>query len=526
MKPNLSLWNKSIVIFSACTAVTFSTACSQERSNQSSALLDRNDANNSYFSVGLVTYQNIHRCTATVIKPGVALTAKHCFQLKEIEEKNIRNVALSFPHASEEDKEPLFVRGTQIKKIVFDGPTSDIAYILYSPQATSRLKIDLSLGQSAGEPKKDSAAAIIGFPVEETVSPKFPKVVSKDCVFTGRSDYIRRTPNDSGYDGLLHETTCEGWWGMSGGPALGLESTGQMRVMGVVTHTFHLTPDGDIDGGHIKHDAFGQYIRDVAISPLSQATQLNEMLSADIDKLPLPTFDLDPKTYCGYQDLASLVMEAQAAVDFLKNSESFDPTFWVEAGQADFLQFFRDTIRVQNQKFKADRQTLETDIAWAKDVFSDYDALLDLPSLAKFKTQNIANLGVTSSIKECGDGACTNYGSFVVQVNKESTSAIFSQHHNGTARKIMKAVLGHELGHFILDHYLLKSKNYKTLTEAYEKEGAPKYHLTVDAVGMVLGGVTGTEFAEVLNSFKVNIFGDPRVEADSEDRIMCLTRLR
>lgn len=362
--------------------------------------------------------------------------------------------------------------------------------------------------------------------MEEKVSPKFPRVVSKDCVFTGRNDYIRPTPNDSGYDGLLFETTCEGWWGMSGGPVLGKDSTGQLRVVGVVTHTFHLTPDGDIDEGHIKHDVFGQYIRDVAISPLSQATQLKEMLSTDIDKLPIPTFDLDPKVFCGYQDLASLVMEAQSAIDFLKNSDSFDPTFWVQADQQDSLQFFRDSIRVQNQNFKAGRQAFETDIAWAKDVFSDYDALLALPSLVHFKSQNIANLGITSSFKECGDGACTDYGSFVVRLNKESTSAIFSQQSNGAARKTIKAVLGHELGHFIFDHYLLKSKGYKTLTEAYEKIGAPRYHLTVDAVGMVLGGFTASEFSKVLDSFKVNIFGDSRIVSDSEDRMMCLTKLQ
>lgn len=137
-----------------------STACG--KANHDSSLSDRIAADNSFFSVGLVTYENLHRCTATIVKHGLALTAKHCFQLDEIKDNNLRKVGINFRHASETDRNPLFVDGTKIKQIVFDGPTNDIAYILYDSTATLRLKLDLPLIQNPLLPKKNEVTAVVG----------------------------------------------------------------------------------------------------------------------------------------------------------------------------------------------------------------------------------------------------------------------------------------------------------------------------------------------------------------------------
>jgi hypothetical protein len=501
------------------------SACTEAK--QGSSTLDRDEAESNFFAVGLVTYENIHRCTATIVKHGVALTAKHCFQANEIEESNLRKIDLNFRHANDLDSAPVFVRGNHIKKIVFDGPSNDIAYILYEPSATSRLKLDLPLAERPSSPNKDATTAIVGYPVEERIDPQFPKVTSKDCSFTGKSDHIDPSENDNGYDGLLFETTCEGWSGMSGGPTLGFGPSGNAEVIGVVTHTFHLTATGEIDENHIKTDAFGNYIRDVAISPLSQAEQLNQTLALDIGSMPTPSPVLDPKSLCGYDDAAALIGEARNAVEFLKNSDSFDPLFWVAPdSSAELLTGLRYSIKTQNKNFKDGRAASEASLTWAKDVFADYDALLSSPGLSKFKSLDIANLGVTESYKECDTLACTDYGSFVVNINKEVTDTIFSKQSNNAARKTMKAVLGHELGHYILDFYLLKGKNYTSLHEALKELGALKYHLTVDAVGVMLGGYSQTEFADVLQgSLKSDVFGEPRLTADSADRVMCLTTL-
>lgn len=508
------------------SSVVVASACNE--GSQGSQTLARSDAESKFFAVGLVTYENTHRCTATIIKHGVALTAKHCFEDSEIEESHLRKVGLNFRHASDLDGSPVFVRGNQIKKIVFDGPTNDIAYVLYDSSATSRLKLDLPLAENPSSPGQDASTAIVGFPVEEKIVPQFPKVLSKDCSFTGKSGSIPPSENDSGYDGLLFETTCEGWWGMSGGPVLGFGSSGNPEIIGVVTHTFHLTDTGDIDEGHIRKDGFGDYIRDVAISPLSQAGQLKQTLALDVDSMLTPNPEIDPEVLCGFKDSAALLSEAQNAVDFLKQSDSFDPLFWVAPGSSnELLTMFRDMIKTQNESFKDARKASEASFAWAKDLFADYDALLAGADLSRFKDLDIANLGVTKSYNECDTVACTDYGSFIVRVNEEATTGIFSKHSHEAARKTMRAVLGHELGHFILDFYLVKGKGYPSLEEAYQDQGAIKYHLTVDAIGMVLAGYNKTEFADVLNNtLTSDIFGEARLVADSADRVMCLTKLK
>lgn len=160
----------------------------------------------------------------------------YCFPASEIENGNLRKVALNFSRASESDGSPVFVHGNQIEKIIFDGPSNDIAYVLYEPSATSRLKLDLSPVATPVPPAKDAATAIVGFPVEESVAPQFPKVVSKDCSFTGRSDFIQASENDTSYDGRLFETSCDGWWGMSGGRALGFGNPETPEIIGVTTY--------------------------------------------------------------------------------------------------------------------------------------------------------------------------------------------------------------------------------------------------------------------------------------------------
>jgi hypothetical protein len=524
MKQNL----KQTVKLAELLLLIFLAASACKKKNQDSRTLSRSEANGKFFAVGLVTYENMHRCTATIIKHGVALTAKHCFQTDEIEQGNLRKLGLNFRYASDNDVAPLFVHGNQIKKIIFDGSSNDIAYILYEPSATSRLKLDLPLAKNPSSPAKAALTAIVGFPVEEKITPQFPKVVSKDCSFTGKSGYIKPPENDSGYDGLLFETTCEGWSGMSGGPSIAFTGSKGSEIIGVVTHTFHLTATGEIDNSQIKADTFSSYIRDVVISPLSQAEQLKQILALDLDRIPTPSSALDVKALCGYDNSSSLLAEARTAVEFLKNSDAFDPLFWVAPGNSsDLLTVLRDAIKTENKALKDNRNTAETSIPWAKDVFADYDALLNSPNLAKFKSLDIAHLGITESYQACDTVACTDYGSFAVAINKDATAAIFSKLTSDAARKTMKAVLSHELGHYILDFYLLKGKGYASLEEAMKEEGSLSYHLTVDAIGIVLGGISKTEFADVLNnSLTSEIFGDRRLIADSADRVMCMTKLK
>lgn len=190
------------------------------------------------------------------------------------------------------------------------------------------------------------------------------------------------------------------------------------------------------------------------------------------------------------------------------------------------LPFLREAIKTQNQAFKDVRPVKESALTWASAVYRDYEDLLNSPSLSPFKNLDIAHLGVTESFKECDTVGCTDYGASVVRINRDATASIFAKQPQEAARKTMKAVLGHELGHFIFDFYLLKGKGYASLEEAQQSMGALKYHLTVDAVGMELGTHSASEFADILKvSLKSEVFGEPRFVGDSGERFLCLTKL-
>jgi hypothetical protein len=255
--------------------------------------------------------------------------------------------------------------------------------------------------------------------------------------------------------------------------------------------------------------------------------QLKEMMRVDVDTVPTPRTNIDISALCGYESSKDLLNEAHAAIEFLRDSQTFEPTFWLATDQSASLPFFRDMIAKQNQKFKSAKSDVLSKNVWGSGVFDDYQSMLNHASLSNFKIQDVANLGVTDSFEECDTVACTDYASFVVRVNRDAVNNLYAQHTGAIARKSMKAVLGHELGHFIFDFYLTKGKNYRTFDEARRSIDDLKYHLTVDAVGMVLSGNNRAEFSEILRtSLRTKIFGDSRLVADSQSRVTCLDGLK
>ena len=91
----------------------------------------RIEAGTLYPFVGII-HATGGRCSGTLLRHGLFITAKHCFKDQIKEPASFVNIRLVFSFSGEIDEENnLTITENQIESIVFDGTTSDIAYVLF-----------------------------------------------------------------------------------------------------------------------------------------------------------------------------------------------------------------------------------------------------------------------------------------------------------------------------------------------------------------------------------------------------------
>lgn len=484
----------------------------------------RVDGNLAYGSVGLISFNGAPTCSGTILRHGVFLTAKHCFEGRTYTESNILSWSLHFPLPSPGGQRSILVAGPKLKKIVMDSGDNDIAYILYDPLITrDRLSIDLTSYSSKSDLKLNPSAKIIGFPSQEMMFSKTPRVVTEDCQFTGIS---AKSP---GYQGMLAGTNCGAYWGVSGGPVFVKDSTTNKytKLAGVVTHTFAIDKDGSIDQSKIQKDQFGKYINDTNISPITDASILKSILSVDLSQLPNSEKNPVPTTKqaCGYSSFSELMTEASNAVMTIRTATHFKPTFWIDNNPA-LEKSAIDNMAIKNQSMEANRSFFEKKIPWARDIFQDIDRLRNTENLKAFKEKGIGQLTFTNDISECDTLECTNYFDFTILINIDAANHLFLKFENVIARKYLWAIFGHEYGHFILDYYYLASGRYSSYKEAHTTVNPLAYHLTVDAIGMLLTSTSRDSYKEVLrNIVTTEIMGERVWSGDIRQRLECLDKL-
>ena len=232
--------------------------------------------------VGLIKYTNGPVCTGFLVKHGVLATAKHCFSHKDINELNFDPKKLKVSFFTEEldpffPQLPLVIEGNDIIKLTLDSGSNDIAYIIYKREATID-KIDLPKMEINTDVDISNETNVfrVGFPMGE--NHVFDKVMTKDCQFTGKTDFFHPTITDPGYEGLLYDTDCPAWFGDSGGPVFErVENTEKDEVKetivihGVLAHTFEVNFAGEIEESSKERDSIGEFVKTSNFSPFRLA---------------------------------------------------------------------------------------------------------------------------------------------------------------------------------------------------------------------------------------------------------------
>ena len=225
--------------------------------------------------VGLILYQDQLRCTGTVLKPGIILTARHCFDNGV--GKELKSITVKLNKRKKDEDEELTI--TKITSLNFDSANADLAWIQYDQQETeSWSEIAPITIDRAKIPTSGTNLVVIGYPT--TADGRLIKILTTNCRRLAKEGTIGPLPRDPGYLGILYDTDCFAWKGNSGGPFFTIKNKGDSfeldQLIGVVTHTFDLTLQGDILSSALGKDQFGTFVKTVNFTSI--------LASADFDK--------------------------------------------------------------------------------------------------------------------------------------------------------------------------------------------------------------------------------------------------
>ncbi|MFZ8934340.1 MAG: trypsin-like peptidase domain-containing protein [Bacteriovoracaceae bacterium] len=236
--------------------------------------------NDAHPFVGLMRYKGDISCAVFVVKHGVAVTAKHCFEHYGINEDNFeaKELSMSFPKAGGNvDFLNTLVEGDDVHRLILDRGQNDIAYIIYKRETTlEEFKLNEFKVNDYAEIEEGTEVFRAGFPMGHNTV--FDKVITSGCTFTGDTGHFDSMVMDKGYEGLLFDTNCPAWFGDSGGPVFstGTDENGQNIVIihGVLSHTFEVNFLGEIEESSIHEDDIGKYVRTSMFSPFFLASDL------------------------------------------------------------------------------------------------------------------------------------------------------------------------------------------------------------------------------------------------------------
>ena len=152
------------------------------------------------------------------------------------------------------------------------------------------------------------------------------------------------------------------------------------------------------------------------------------------------------------------------------------------------------------------RSQSENDLATnppAKPIFEALEGLRRNPLLRPLTARHLPQIDLSTDGDQCDDPACTSYATYTITVPPAHL-------HEWPAAPGPAIILGHEIGHFVVDLTLSKSQR-KSLSPL-------AYHVLVDAVGVVLAEQS---IASLVATLRATRGGG---EGDVDQRLDCWTR--
>ncbi len=221
-----------------------------------------------YPFVAIVLDEGRHHCSGTLVRPDLLVTARHCLLARD-------KVSVVFPSDGvfrfgvTPAAGTVVVESKDVLSFEADAPSTsglaenDIAYMTLREGATRAIAGPLPAISFTPLPP-GRALALVGFPDYRPAPTN--RIESVNCSTTGK------VADQAPYGKRLVETTCPAAYGNSGGPLFAFTSDGAPVLVGVVSHSFAVTPENVEVIVPTGTDAFGSYVP-ASMSALPQATR-------------------------------------------------------------------------------------------------------------------------------------------------------------------------------------------------------------------------------------------------------------
>lgn len=238
----------------------------------------REKSHSLYQAVGEIYNGSNGYCSGLIVAPGVFLTARHCFPHQTSASLPLQRVSLKFPADGFVDQKSQEITGEAIENVILDEGDNDLAFVLFDRSVLEFIVPMDSIRFARIPAAPDTPLHIVGFP--STADGIRKRIISHSCRTSARSGRIDPLPNDPGYGGILYDSNCLAWFGNSGGPVFQVDENEQaIALLGVVSHTFDITAEGDIDASKVARDSYGRYVSSVNYSPIGAYLDWDSLLS-------------------------------------------------------------------------------------------------------------------------------------------------------------------------------------------------------------------------------------------------------
>lgn len=220
----------------------------------------------SFEFVGLMYVNNRPRCTVSVIRHGLILSAKHC--LADSLDLLLKGgkfpfLKMEFPYSQEN----LMIFGMSIYSVTQDSVDNDFIYLHYDPiLSINRLKIpEIQTMNSKESLDKEAKLLLAAFRLPQKA--RELKMEIQMCSATNEIGSINAILPQ--YTGILRGSTCQAYFMSSGAPFFQINEKKELVLVGVLAHTFSLDEHGQLDSSQISNDGWGDKTF-TNFSPLSE----------------------------------------------------------------------------------------------------------------------------------------------------------------------------------------------------------------------------------------------------------------